>query len=101
MGDRCCRGHGPGHCAGFAAEGAKVMLADRDRAKLHAAEEQIRQEGGDVASVIVDVTDYSDCQKMVAAVMQRFNALHIACNNAAFRLLLRPSRSKHFHNGNA
>ena len=66
----------------FASEGAKVMLADRDSAKLHAAEQLLRQEGGDVASVVVDVTDYSDCQKMVAAVVQRFNALDIACNNA-------------------
>ncbi|NWL45090.1 hypothetical protein DM819_04205 [Pseudomonas hunanensis] len=66
----------------FAAEGAKVMLADRDGIKLHVAEELIREEGGDAASVVVDVTDYGDCQRMVEAVVQRFNGLHIACNNA-------------------
>jgi NAD(P)-dependent dehydrogenase (short-subunit alcohol dehydrogenase family) len=43
----------------FAAEGARVMLADRNEEQLNTAVGSIRAGGADAAGVIVDVTDFA------------------------------------------
>lgn len=67
---------------GFAAEGARVMLADRDLARAEAAAGAIRDGGGIVDSVKVDITDFAACEAMVACTVKTFGGLHIAFNNA-------------------
>ncbi len=66
----------------FAAEGARVMLADRDGAKVAAEAEALRQTGAEAENVRADVADPSDCEMMVARTLQAFGALHVAFNNA-------------------
>ncbi len=66
----------------FALEGAKVMLADRDTARVQAAAQSIRDEGAEAAAVTVDVADFASCQAMVAQTVASFGGLHIAFNNA-------------------
>ncbi|MEV1008527.1 SDR family oxidoreductase [Streptomyces sp. NPDC049881] len=61
----------------FAAEGATVVLAGRDKARLREAAEEI---GADW--VAADVTDARDAAAMVDTVTARHGGLHVAFNNA-------------------
>lgn len=66
----------------FAAEGAKVVLADLNADGATAAAEAIVGWGGQASGCGVDVSDFAACQAMVAHTVERFGALHIAFNNA-------------------
>ena len=66
----------------FAAEGAAVVLADRDAARVDAAAEAIRAGGGQASAIAVDVGDYAACAAMVAHAVACFGGLHVAFNNA-------------------
>lgn len=66
----------------FAAEGAAVVLADRNGTAAREAAEAISQSGGKSAAVTADVGEFSDCQKMVEFAVRTFGGLHIALNNA-------------------
>lgn len=63
----------------FAAEGARVVLADLDADRAAQAAETI---GSAASAVRVDVSDPADCETMVAAVLDRHGRLDIAVNNA-------------------
>jgi NAD(P)-dependent dehydrogenase (short-subunit alcohol dehydrogenase family) len=67
---------------GMAAEGAKVVCADRrpDNAEQCAA--AIKGAGGDSFAVVCDVTDESEVSAMVASARERFGGLDILVNNA-------------------
>jgi NAD(P)-dependent dehydrogenase (short-subunit alcohol dehydrogenase family) len=67
---------------GFAAEGAKVMIAARRRPQGEAAVAEIKAAGGDAAFVETDVTDSASVKAMVAACISRFGRLDVAYNNA-------------------
>ncbi len=66
----------------FAAEGAKVVVADvaGDRAAATAAD--IASAGGSALSVTVDVSDEDQVTEMVAAAVGAFGGLHVLFNNA-------------------
>lgn len=83
---------GIGHAAAraFAAEGAKVMLADRAGEKVAANAEEIRRDGGAASSFAVDVTDYAACQAMVSYTVEEFGGLHVAFNNAGIPSTIDP-----------
>jgi NAD(P)-dependent dehydrogenase (short-subunit alcohol dehydrogenase family) len=66
----------------FAAEGAQVMLADRNEEQLNTAVSSIRAAGADAAGVIVDVTDFASCEAMVAQAVATYGGIQIAFNNA-------------------
>lgn len=66
----------------FAAEGARVVLADRDAGGAKAGTDAIRAAGGIASSVSVDVSDFAACEAMVAQAVECFGGLHIAFNNA-------------------
>jgi meso-butanediol dehydrogenase / (S,S)-butanediol dehydrogenase / diacetyl reductase len=66
----------------FAAEGARVMLADRSEEQLNTAVSSIRAAGADAAGVIVDVTDFASCEAMVAHTVATYGGIQIAFNNA-------------------
>lgn len=74
-------GFGAGIAARFAAEGARVVLADRDEAAGRAVAERI---GGQAIHVRADVTDTADTKNMIAAAIDRFGRLDILVNNAGF-----------------
>lgn len=75
----------------FAAEGARVMLVDRDEAGVAAAANALCDEGAEAAHVAADLGDFSACEAMVAATVHRFGALHVAFNNAGIGAALSPS----------
>jgi NAD(P)-dependent dehydrogenase (short-subunit alcohol dehydrogenase family) len=68
----------------FAAEGAKVVVADLERARAGGEEtvRAIRDAGGDAAFVACDVARGEDCAAAVEAVVERFGRLDYAHNNA-------------------
>ena len=61
----------------FAAEGARVLLADINRSALHEAAHTLRQ-----PYVEVDVSRRTDIERMVAAAVQEFGHIDILINNA-------------------
>ncbi|RRO16871.1 SDR family oxidoreductase [Saccharopolyspora rhizosphaerae] len=63
----------------FQAEGAKVVVADIDRAKGAALAEQL---GPDVLFVETDVSKSSQVEALVATTVERFGGLHVMVNNA-------------------
>ena len=69
----------------FAAQGARVVCADLDRAGCEATADQIRDRGGDARSFILDVSDHDACGEMVRFAVKEFGGLHHAFNNAGIR----------------
>lgn len=67
----------------FVREGAKVVIAGRDRNKLEAAAAEI---GGDCLAVSADISKPNDVQKLVSATIDKFQRIHILVNNAAVLL---------------
>ena len=77
-------GNGMGQCAAelFAAEGARIVVADFDSTLGAGTVTTIEQAGGEAAFVKVDVSDDEQVAAMVAFAMERFGALHVLYNNA-------------------
>lgn len=66
----------------FAQEGARVVIAARREEQGQALVAQIVAAGGAASFEFVDVTDSQSVEALVAAVVARNGALHIAVNNA-------------------
>jgi NAD(P)-dependent dehydrogenase (short-subunit alcohol dehydrogenase family) len=67
----------------FAAEGARVVLADVERDRLErTAAELAKSAAGEVSGIAVDVTDPASVEALAAAVYERFGAVHVLINNA-------------------
>jgi dihydroanticapsin dehydrogenase len=71
----------------FAEEGAAVVIAERDESTGREAAEQIKQAGGQSLFVQTDVADESSCERMTAAAVAAFGAIHVLVNNAAIFVL--------------
>jgi len=80
-------GIGLGAALRFAAEGASVVLVDRDAAALPAAAATLREQGG-VATmeVVCDVGVEQDVTAAVEQVMARFERLDVVVNNAGLMI---------------
>jgi len=76
------KGIGKGIARVFAARGAKVLLAARGAADLHAAVAEISAAGGAVAGHVCDVTDWAAVQGLVAKAESLFGGLDVLCANA-------------------
>ncbi|MDX3885829.1 MAG: SDR family NAD(P)-dependent oxidoreductase [Sphingomonas sp.] len=73
--------------AQLAAEGAKIVLADIDQARLDATAAEIATEtGGDVIGLQVDVTKADSVEALAEAVWARHGAVHLLFNNAGVGL---------------
>jgi len=77
------RGIGRAIAKRFAREGACVALAQRDAAVGAATAKEIEAAGGQALFVQTDVTQRPQVERLVAATVARFGALHILVNNAA------------------
>jgi NAD(P)-dependent dehydrogenase (short-subunit alcohol dehydrogenase family) len=66
----------------FAAEGANVLIADRDEVGGAATAESIHAAGGSAHAVQVDVTRAAEIEEAVALAERHFGALHVLFNNA-------------------
>jgi NAD(P)-dependent dehydrogenase (short-subunit alcohol dehydrogenase family) len=77
-------GNGMGRVAAalFAAEGARVVVADFDAALGHETVEEIQGAGGEAAFVAVDVAVSDQVEAMVAFTMERYGTLDVLYNNA-------------------
>lgn len=70
----------------LAATGVIVLLAARDMAKGEAAAKTLREEGGDVRAVKLDVALAADHATIAAMIEQEFGRLDILINNAGVML---------------
>ena len=77
-------GNGMGRVAAhlFAAEGARVVVADFDESLGSETVAAIEADGGEAAFVRVDVADSDQVEAMVAFAMEHFGTLDVLYNNA-------------------
>ncbi len=66
----------------LAADGAKVLVADRDAVGADNVTNSINASGGTARAFEVNVADAVEVEAMVEAAKSRFGALHLAVNNA-------------------
>jgi 3-oxoacyl-[acyl-carrier protein] reductase len=76
-------GIGEGYAQALAAEGAKVVIAELDKAKGEAAAEGIRSGGGDATFVEVDVGSEASTKAMAAQAIETYGGIDFLVNNAA------------------
>jgi meso-butanediol dehydrogenase/(S,S)-butanediol dehydrogenase/diacetyl reductase len=80
-------GIGLGAALRFAAEGASVVLVDRDAAALPAASARLREQGSaETMEVVCDVGVERDVAAAVEQVMARFRRLDVVVNNAGLMI---------------
>lgn len=72
-------GIGEGAARRFAAEGAKLVLGDKDAAGLKHLAAGL---GGEVAVHATDVASLAECEALVDAAIQRFGAIDVLVNDA-------------------
>src|SRR5207302_543923 len=79
----------------FASEGAKLVLSDIDEAMVQATATQIGKEKNvETLGVKGDVSQFTDCEKLVDASLDKFSRIDILINNAGItrdNLLMRMS----------
>ena len=78
------RGIGAGIARAFAAEGAAVMLVDRDPAAVRKQAAEIAKVGGLVVPFEADVTDEAEVSRMVEVGAEALGPIDILVNNAGF-----------------
>ena len=77
------RGIGLAVAHGFAAAGAKVVVASRKADACAAAEQELRDAGHDALGVPCHLGDLDDVSALVAATVDRFGGLDVLVNNGA------------------
>lgn len=75
-------GIGKGLARAFAREGASLVIASRNEAKLEATAEELRAQGTRVLVVPTDVTDEAQVAALFGQTMQEFGRLDILVNNS-------------------
>jgi NAD(P)-dependent dehydrogenase (short-subunit alcohol dehydrogenase family) len=78
------RGLGRAMAEGLARAGASVVFTDIDGAALDAATAAVSGQSGcgPVTGIACDITVQADCERLVAAAVEKFGALHVLVNNA-------------------
>ena len=77
------QGLGRAFALALAAEGAKVVIAERNEASGMAVADEIAAAGGEAFAVATDVASESSTQDMATAVVERWGRIDILINNAA------------------
>jgi 3-oxoacyl-[acyl-carrier protein] reductase len=75
-------GIGRGVAVRFAAEGARVVVDDVDRAGGEATVARIQEAGGEARFVDADVSRFEDVDRLVREAVEAYGGLHILVNNA-------------------
>ena len=78
------RGIGAATARMLAAEGAKVVVWDRDEAPAQAVADEIKKDGGEALPVTGSVSSAGDVETVARKVLERFGSVHILVNNAGF-----------------
>lgn len=76
------KGIGKGIAAGFAAEGARVVITGRDAGAGQRTADELTAAGGAVSFAAGDVSDPGSCASVVAAARERHGGLDVICCNA-------------------
>jgi NAD(P)-dependent dehydrogenase (short-subunit alcohol dehydrogenase family) len=66
----------------FAAEGAKLVLGDRDATAGERVAKEVAAAGGQATFVAMDVASAADAERAVATAERSYGALHVLFNNA-------------------
>jgi NADP-dependent 3-hydroxy acid dehydrogenase YdfG len=66
----------------LATRGARLVIGARRMDRLEALADEIRQDGGEVVTVEVDVTRRADLQRLVQTAVDRFGRLDVLVSNA-------------------
>jgi len=74
----------------FAAEGARLTIADITDSDGEATATMIRERGGEAEFVHADVSRGSDCEALVSRTISRFGRLDVAFNNAGINIDVAP-----------
>lgn len=77
------QGLGAAFARAFAKEGAKVVIMGRTQSKLDEIALSIEECGGIVMAYKADVSEYSEVEGCIAAVIEKFGKVDILINNAA------------------
>lgn len=85
-------GIGAAAARGFVADGATVVLADRDAARLSTLEAELASLPGAASSSVTDLLHSDEVRSMVADAVDRFGPLDVLVNNAALVLPGRDAR---------
>jgi 3-oxoacyl-[acyl-carrier protein] reductase len=86
------QGIGRAFALALAAEGAKLVIAERNEARAQAVAEEIDAAGGEALALATDVASEPSTQAMAAATLERFGRIDVLVNNAAIfsTLKMRP-----------
>ena len=84
-------GIGRATAVGFARDGARVVVVDRDTAGGEGTAGIIRQQGGEVLFVAADVTKAADIQAYVKAALDAYGAIDCFHNNAGIEGSVAPT----------
>src|SRR5262245_50883433 len=77
-------GIGKAYCQSFAGAGARVVIADIDKAAADATAAEIaRTSGAQTLALRTDVSDEASAKEMAAQALARFGAIDALINNAA------------------
>jgi NAD(P)-dependent dehydrogenase (short-subunit alcohol dehydrogenase family) len=66
----------------FVGEGMRVVMADLNEEVLESQAARVRDAGGDVDAVVVDVRDSEGVEGVAQRAIERYGSLHVAVNNA-------------------
>ena len=66
----------------FAAEGARLVLADLQTEKLAKVAGELAEAGHEVAYEVVDVSEAADVERLIGRAQSDFGAVNTLCNNA-------------------
>ena len=75
-------GIGAATAAAFAKQGMNVLASDIRPEPLEAVRQNISSEGGQIATVVADVSDPGDVDGIAEAAERAFGEIHVAFNNA-------------------
>lgn len=75
-------GIGAAMATAFAARGSKLVLADLDPVALARTTSALEATGASVLAVRTDVGERVQVERLLAATLERFGAVHVVCNNA-------------------
>ena len=66
----------------FAKSGANVVISARRQAALDEVASKIKAEGGNVLTVLTDISKDEDCKNLMKATVDKFGGIDILVNNA-------------------
>lgn len=76
------QGLGKAVAMGFAREGTNVVMCSRSQASIDAAADDVRQYGGEVLALEIDVTNPADINRLVSSAVERFGGIDVLVTNA-------------------